>query len=32
MTGQIKTHMLNYYHEMSELAYDIDVPETVKTV
>ena len=23
MAGQIKTHMLNYYHEMSELAYDI---------
>ena len=34
MTGQFKTHMLmlNYYHEMTELAYGIDVPETVKTV
>ena len=29
---QFRKYLLNYYHEMTELVYDIDVPQTFKTV
>ena len=30
--GQFKSYLLNYYHKMTELVYDIDVPQTFKTI
>ena len=29
---QFRKYLLNYYHGMTELVYDIDVPQTFKTV
>jgi hypothetical protein len=30
--GQFKSYLLKYYHEMTELIYDINVPQSFKTV
>ena len=29
---QFRKYLLDYYHEMTELVYDIDIPQTFKTV
>ena len=30
--GQFKSYLLKYYHKMTELVYDFEVPQTFKTV